>query len=167
VTWTTLRDSAVSGTYVETSAGLTFTPTGNTTSYKATMAVWDKVANAYVSAISHTSSTVAHLSITKTTAENIIDDNGKMNVIVYSEPSLSTTANGKIEGDYVSITLVGSVRYETRLYENDRILRFNSVEEINVLNDSLPSDELTITLDNSAGRIRLFNLYQHAANSGY
>ena len=53
----------------------------------------------------------------------------------------------------VTITLFG----ETNIYDNETIIRMNILEEMSTLNESLPSGELQLTMDNSNGDFDLLN----------
>jgi hypothetical protein len=153
VTWTTLRESAVSGTYQETSTGLilksaTKVPYCGLASWKQTTAAFD-----YWN--SHSSNVIAKLSNTWTDANLVIDDSGFFWATAYSELSNVSGNNSIIKTDYVELILNGEIRITTRIYENDKILRFNILEEINVLNETLPSNEASITLDNANGEFNV------------
>jgi hypothetical protein len=53
----------------------------------------------------------------------------------------------------VTITLQGT----TTTYGDDKIIRMNILEEISTLNDTVPSNELQLTMDNSDGEFNLLN----------
>jgi hypothetical protein len=53
----------------------------------------------------------------------------------------------------VTITLLGT----TTTYYDDKIIRMNILEEMSTLNDTIPSNELQITMDNSDGEFNLLN----------
>jgi hypothetical protein len=46
----------------------------------------------------------------------------------------------------------------TKTYGDERIVRINLVEEISTLNDTIPSDQLTLTMDNTDGTFNFINL---------
>lgn len=46
----------------------------------------------------------------------------------------------------------------TTTYDDSRIISFNVVEEISTLNDTVPSDQLTLTIDNTDGAFNFLNL---------
>lgn len=54
----------------------------------------------------------------------------------------------------ISITQNG----ETQVYENDTIIRMRILEEVSILSESIPSNEVEITLDNSNGEFDYLNL---------
>jgi hypothetical protein len=54
----------------------------------------------------------------------------------------------------VTITLLGT----TTVYDDSKIISIHSLEEMSVLNDTLPSNEIQVTLDNSDGDFNVLNL---------
>ncbi|MEH7503294.1 hypothetical protein V7152_14995 [Neobacillus drentensis] len=54
----------------------------------------------------------------------------------------------------VTITLLGN----TTVYDDSKIISIHSLEEMSVLNDTLPSNEIQVTLDNSDGDFNVLNL---------
>jgi hypothetical protein len=53
----------------------------------------------------------------------------------------------------VTITLLDT----TKTYDDNKIMRFNILEEMSTLNDTIPSNELQLTMDNSDGEFNLLN----------
>lgn len=164
VAWTTLRDSAVSGEYAETSAGLTLKPTSSVA--YCGLAVWE-ANSAYGSWGGHTAWAVTKVTSEWTNTSLPISDDGMLHVCAYSEISNNSGVNSRIKTDYVELILNGAIRITTRVYDNDKIIRFNILEEINVLNETLPSNEASITLDNADGEFNILtygNMYDVLAS---
>lgn len=165
VTWTTLRDSAVSGTYPETSTGLILKP--QTKVNYCGLASWKQTAAAFDYWNSHTSNLISKLTNTWTDPNLVIDDTGFFWAQAYSEISNVSGNTSIIKTDYVELILNGAIRITTRVYDNDKIIRFNILEEINVLNETLPSNEASITLDNADGEFNILtygNMYDVLAS---
>lgn len=54
----------------------------------------------------------------------------------------------------ITFTLLGT----TTTYDDETIMKINILEELSTLNDTIPSNELQITLDNSNGAFNILNL---------
>lgn len=152
-TWTTLRDSAVSGEYVETSSGLTLQPQTTTSLNYCGLATWE--GTQYGSWNTHTNAAITMLTNTWTDASLIIDSAGYFHCCAYTEISNMSGNPSKIITDYVELILDGIIRITTRIYDNTKIIRWNALEDINVLNESLPANEASITLDNADGEFNI------------
>jgi hypothetical protein len=164
VTWTTLRDSAVSGEYVETVNGLTLKPM--TSVPYCGLAIFENN-SAFGNWDGHSLSAITKITKSYTNANIPIADDGFMYVCAYSEISNTSGNNSRIKTDYVELILTGEIRITTRVYDNTKILRWNLLEEINVLNESLPSNEASITLDNADGEFNVLtygNMYDVLAS---
>lgn len=150
-TWTTIYDSAVSGEYAETSAGRTYTPPDNTTlQYLAKTAFWN--GSGWTNVVANTSSVIAKISQiinTSSLVSSAISADGFLYVLAWSQAANSTVA-AELNTDYSELT-IQLAETTVRQYDDTRIMRFNTVEEVNILNDSIPADQIQITLDNSDG----------------
>src|SRR6476660_9582626 len=155
-TWTTLYDSAVSGEYVETSAGKSYTVpsttppdtidyTVNITYWNATNSSW-QVANLLAS----TDTTAIEKDYALTSFTDLIYSDGFLYMIVYCKYPPTATTVSELMTDYVELDL--NLEFiTTRQYLDDVIMKMNVVEEISVLNDAVPSNELSLTLNNKSG----------------
>lgn len=167
-TWTTLFDSAVSGEYVETSAGKTYAVPSTTTPavpatsdvisymvgitfYNWAKAAWDWSA---VHAPQNQQNTMNYFNVTDVT--DIIGDDGFANFTAYTQYPCTATTPADLFTDYVELDVNFSFA-TVRQYGDETIMKMDVVEDISVLNDAVPSNELTITLNNNSGD---FNVVQ-------
>ena len=160
--WTTLYDSGVSGEYTETSAGKSYTvhsttipevpATPDVISYAVDMTYWNATAGAWkwASAYETTATTATEKDYALTAVADFIGADGFLNMIVYCQyPPTATTAS-ELMTDYAELDL--NLEFiTTRQYLDDVIMKMNVVEEISVLNDAVPSNELSLTLNNKSG----------------
>jgi hypothetical protein len=153
VNWIPIFDSAVSGEYVETSAGKTYV--GSTGGSGLYLTVWNDVTNAYSLETKISGTTVGSGSRITLGITSVVDTEGYINFMAYALSADGTTASD-VYVDYVSIVLDGNLK-DVRVFDDDLLVRFSMIEEMTTLNDTLPSNELTITFDNSSGELDLLN----------
>lgn len=154
VTWYTLYDSAVSGEYVETSTGKVYTGTG-TYGREFNFTVYDVTTNAYATEVSHTNSTFQTLTRIPGAPNNVLDATGFVHFRAYSNTT-DASSESAIYIDYCSLLIEG-VMNDVRIYDDDGIMTMNIVEEMSILNETLPANQLDLTLDNSSGELDLVN----------
>lgn len=82
-------------------SGYGTSPTGN----KANFALWNKTTAAWIETKSHTNAVLTELRIESTAISNIIDDNGFIHWLHYSDPA-DTATNAVIRADYIKMNLV-------------------------------------------------------------
>lgn len=152
VTWTTLRDSALEGEYVETAAGVTLQP--KTKVPYCGLAIFENN-SAFGNWGGHTLGSISLISKSYTDANIALTDDGFVYLCAYTEISNNSGNHSIVYTDYVELVLDGAIRITKRVYENDKIIRFNVLEEINILNETLPSNEASITLDNADGEFNI------------
>jgi hypothetical protein len=123
---------------------------------KASLARWD--GTNWVSPISHTNSTVTNLTYTISSASisTSIDSTGFCWFIAYANASDGTTGS-TCATDFVSLTFDVS-QTTTRTFDDDTIVSLGIVEEVSTLNDASPSDELSLTMDNTSGMFSFMTL---------
>lgn len=143
--WTVLRDSAVSGEYVETSNGLKFYPL---TASKANVALWHDTG--WGNPSGHTNNAITLTQLVSLNLSDVIDADGMLHILAYSEPGNASLASN-IQTDYIELIVEGTIGNRTRVYDGDTIVRLRVLEEISTINESLPANELQLTLDNSSG----------------
>ena len=114
VNWITLRDSAFSGTYVETSAGLTIQSTVQVPF--CGLAVFENNTD-YGNWGGHTFDAVTKVTKTYTDANIALNDEGFLYVCAYSEICNMSSNFSVIKTDYVELILDGSIKITTRLYD--------------------------------------------------
>lgn len=156
VTWTTLYDSAVSGEYAETSTGKTYNaPVATTYDYGAWINVWKPTTNDWGILVAGPALS-GYSTVTKTPNTNdLIGSDGFIHWIVYGGVASATMA-AELFTDYVEMVMTLNITNVRQFYD-DTVMKINILEEINVLNDSLPSNQLTLTMDNSSGVFNLLN----------
>ncbi len=164
--WTTLFDSAVSGEYVETSAGKTYAVPSTTTpatndvvSYQVGITYWNASTNAWMwSAVRAPQNTVITDNVlTVADVTNLLGSDGFVIFTAYTQYPATATTPADLFTDYVELDF-DIVFSTTRQYQDDVIMRFNVVEDISILNDSVPSNELTLTLNNNSGDFDLLTM---------
>jgi hypothetical protein len=156
ITWTTLYDSTVSGEYAETSAGKSYSPSSQVKDFSATLNVYSVPTNSWGAATTTTAQT--HTTISKYTnnVENVIDANGYVHFNVFTNPA-GTTLVSELFTDFVEFTAIVDL-VTTRQYFDDTVMRFNLLEDMSTLNDTLPANQLSLTLNNETGEFDLMNV---------
>lgn len=154
VTWYTVFDSAVSGEYVETSSGKMYTGTG-TYGREFNFTVYDVSTNAYATEVSHSNSTFQTLTQIPSAPNNVLDATGFVHFRAYSN-STDASSESAIYVDYCTLLIEGEMT-DVRVYDDDGIMAMNIVEEMSILNETLPANQLDLTLDNSSGELDLVN----------
>lgn len=165
VNWTTIFDSAVSGEYVETSAGKTYTPapvttTTTTTTYSAqnnaVLEAWDAVTNSWIDTVTSTATAETQSSITTTNA-NLLDTNGFINFHAFCNLPAGGAVDSEILTDYVECIIDFSFN-TVRQYDDHFVMSMDCLEEMSILNDTLPANELTLILNNTSGEFDMLNM---------
>jgi hypothetical protein len=167
VNWTTLFDSAVSGEYAETSAGKTYTPAPVTTTTttpvttyasqnNAIIGAWDDVAQNYVNSVT-SAATQETLSSISTTNANILANNGFVQFVAYCNLPAGGGIDSEVLTDYVECYIDFSFA-TVRQYFDDIVMDMDCLEEMSVLNDQLPANELKLTLNNTSGEFDILNM---------
>jgi hypothetical protein len=144
-TWTVLRDSAVSGEYAETSTGQKFAPA---VSNKANTATWN--GTSWNAPVFHTNNTIARNQFIVTDLSTLINSAGMIHILAYSSAGNATYASN-IQTDYVELILEGIIDNRTRIYDGETIVRMKILEEVSTINETLPANELQLTMDNTSG----------------
>lgn len=153
INWYTVYDSAVSGEYAETSAGKTYTSTsgGNQSNFT----IWDNSKVNWGSNVTHTNTIPTALTRSTTYATNVIGDDGFVYFLAWAFSTDGVTASD-LYTDFITFSINGTMT-DTRVYDDETIMNMTIVEEMSVLNDTLPANELQITLDNTSGELDLVN----------
>lgn len=129
------------------------------TTTKASISFWNTTSGnwtAFTPVVS-TANTITQVNKTITTLlTQCIDTNGFVHVLVYGDPTDGVTQS-VIRTDAIFLTITAA-QTTIRTYDDTNIIRLNIVEEVNVLNDSLPANELSITLDNQSGEFNVLGL---------
>jgi hypothetical protein len=153
-TWYTIRDSAIQGTYPETVDGVKIFPKDISTP-KASITVWNATEGQYEETVSHTSASNEMLEISKN--EVRLDDDGFLHFVAYAQPKAdATSAKVTLYTDYVEVQLDVALT-NIRLYDDDTVMSFTLLEEMSTLNETLPSNELILTMDNASGDFDILN----------
>src|SRR5690348_5463925 len=151
--WYPIFDSAVSGEYAETSAGKTYT--GSSGGNQITVSVWSTTANSYSVDVVDTGNTYDDVTRTTSGITQVIDSDGMVNFNAWAMAADGTTAS-ELYIDYITCSLTGTMT-NIRTYDDNTIMRFSAVEEMSILNDALPANELSLTMDNASGELDLLN----------
>lgn len=122
--------------------GWNSSPLGN----KSYISVWNPVGSAWGTPLTNTASAVTLLTTTSTSS-SFIDANGFMHFNAYADASDGVT-NSTARTDYVELLLTVT-QTTTRTYYDDRVIRANIVEEVDVLNLTAPANQLSLDLDNT------------------
>ncbi len=156
VNWTTLYDSAVNGEYVETSVGKSYTPTSQVKEFSATMNVYSAINDSWGQANTTTGTTLATQNKSTPNIGNVLDANGYVHFNVYTLPA-SATQVSELFTDYVELEVTVDLK-TTRQYFDDTVVRFNILEDMSTLNDTLPANQLSLTLSNETGEFDFMNM---------
>ena len=162
--WTTVYDSSVSGEYLEPADGSgktyavhsTTTPevpaTNDVISYQCGITYWNATTQAWQWSAVHAPSNQVNTdnSFPVSDIANIIGSDGFAYFTVYTQYQSTATTPADLFTDYIELDM-NIVFSATRQYLDDVIMKMNIVEEISVLNDAVPSNELQITLNNKSG----------------
>lgn len=126
--------------------------------YLANMTYWMANTSTWNSTLTKsTASTVTKVTRgTSVNVPNMIDSTGFCHYIIYGNPS-NGTMDADLYTDFVELTVEVTFS-DLRYYDDNTIIRLKSLEEISILNDTVPSNELEITLDNSNGEFNILTL---------
>lgn len=157
VTWTTLYDSAVSGEYAETSAGKSYSPpTTQVKDYLASINVFNVATNGWGTAVSTTAQVNTSLSKNTTSISSVIDANGYVHFNCITNPA-GTTLVSELFTEFVEMITTVDLK-TSRQYFDDTVVRFNLLEDMSTLNDTLPANQLSLTLNNETGEFDFMNI---------
>lgn len=155
ITWYPIRDSAIQGTYAESSNGKTTFPK-DVSKPRATISLWDSFLGQYKGSSYHESSTNEILELPE--SEDIrLDSNGFMHFVAYgSSKADENSPDTSVFSNYAELQL-DVVIDNHKVFYDDTVISFNLLEEVFVLNESVPSNELVLTMDNSNGDFDVLN----------
>lgn len=125
-------------------------PTGN----KASVSVWSP-SGSWGTIVTHSNSTVTKLSIPSSSSA-FIDSNGFIHFNAYGSAS-NGTIGSSILTDYVELQITVN-QTTTRTFDDNTILMMDVVEEVSTLNDTIPSNQLSLQLDNTTGNFNFMTL---------
>lgn len=153
-TWYTIRDAATQGAYAETINGVTVLPKDLSTP-KASITVWNSTEGQYEETVYHTSDSYELLELSK---DNIqVDWQGFIHLVAYAQPKAdATSAKVTLYTDYVEVQLNVALT-DMRFYDDNTVISFTLLEEMSILNETLPANELILTMDNANGDFDLLN----------
>lgn len=155
-TWTTLYNSATSGEYTETSAGKSYSPSSQVLEYLSTINVYNVSTGAWGTPVSNNATTMTTLNKYTTSISSVIDANGYVHFNVITNPA-SATQVSELFTDYVEFVATINLS-TTRQYFDDTVVRFNIIEDMSILNDTLPANQLSLTLNNESGEFDLITM---------